>query len=185
MAATDDDFVRALARMAAEVSADQSVRDRVRERMLRSVAAEEATLTGILVDLAEQQSQVVVRTLAGRAHRGAIVATGRDFLVIRDTPRAPVFVPFGGVASVRPSTSVLDDAAGARSSPLDTTFAAILVVLAAERPRVQVAAAGDVPLAGMLQSVGTDVLTLRLDGDGRMSAYVPLASVAEMVLHDV
>lgn len=170
--------------MAAEVAADQSVRDRVRERSLRAVAAEEATLTGLLVDLAEQQSHVVVRTVAGRAHRGAIVATGRDFLVVRESLRAPVFVPFHGVASVRPSASAHDDAAGARPSPLGTTFAAILVVLAVERPRVQVAA-GDESLAGTLQSVGTDVLTIRLDGGGRMSAHVPLGSVTEVVLHDV
>lgn len=171
--------------MAAEVAADQSVRDRVGERTLRSVAAEEATLSGIVVDLAEQQSQVVVRTLAGRFHRGVIVATGRNFLVVRDAPRAPVFVPFGGVAWVRPSGSLHHDAAGARPSPLGTSFAAILVVLATDRPRVQVATAGDEPLAGTLQSVGADVLTLRLDGDGRMWAHVPLASVAEIVLHDV
>lgn len=181
----DDDFVLALARMAAEVAADESARDRVRERTLRSVAEEEATLIGIVVDLAERQSPVVVRTLAGRAHRGTIMATGRDFLVVRDEPRAPVFVPLHGVASLRPSGTVDHDAAGARPSPLGTTFSAILVALAAERPRVQITAAGDEPVAGTLQSTGIDVVTLRLDGPGRIMAHVPIASVAELVLFDL
>jgi hypothetical protein len=44
--------------------------------------------------------------------------------------------------------------------------------------------AGEEPLTGSLRAMGSDVLTLRLDGDGRTTVHVPLIAIAEVVLLD-
>ena len=64
---------------------------------------------------------------------------------------------------------------------LDVGLAEALTVLAEDRPRVLVVTMADAEgLAGELRAVGADVLTLRLDGVGRPTAYVPIPSIAEV-----
>ena len=77
------------------------------------------------------------------------------------------------------------DTAGGRTAPLSVSLAALLVGLAADRPRVQVSATGDEPVAGELRSVGLDVLTLRLDGDASLRAHVRIDAVTELLLLDL
>ena len=63
----------------------------------------------------------------------------------------------------------------------EQTVAEALGVLAEDRPRVLVVTMADADgVAGELRAVGTDVLTLRMDGVGRPTAYVPIPSIAEV-----
>jgi len=160
--------------------------ERSQTRVLRQVAEEEATFAGVALDLAESGTPVIVRTSAGRPHRGRIVAVGRDFLVIRDAEQAPVFVVITAITALRPQPGApVVDASGSRPAPLDVGLASVLSGLAPERPRVQVMCAGDPePLAGTLRAAGADVATIHLDGDGRLRAHVRIPNLAEIVLFD-
>lgn len=176
-----------LGRFLADAAADDAARERSQERGLRQVAAEEATFAGLALDLAERGVGVVARTAGGRPHRGRIVAVGRDFLVLREGARPPVFLALAAMTVLRPEPAVGggDDTSGARPAPVDVGLAAALSRLAVERPRVQVMSVGDPePLAGELRSVGLDVATVHLDGDGRLVAHVRLATVADVIVFD-
>jgi hypothetical protein len=180
-----------LGRFLADAAADDAARARSHERGLRQVAVEEATFAGLALDLAERGVGVICRTAAGRPHRGRIVAVGRDFLVVRDGARPPVFAALAATTVLRPEPAAGagvgsgGDVSGSRTAPLDVGLAAALSRLAVERPRVQVTSVGDPePLAGELRSVGLDVATVHLDGDGRLVAHVRLATVADVTLFD-
>ncbi|MEA3075132.1 MAG: hypothetical protein QOF60_40 [Actinomycetota bacterium] len=176
-----------LGRFLADAAADDAARARSQERGLRQVAEEEATFAGLALDLAERGAGVIVRTASGRPHRGRIEAVGRDFVVVRDGARPPVFVPLAAITVLRPEPSAAGNAdfAGARPAPVDVSLAAALSRLAVERPRVQLTSVGDPePLAGELRSVGADVATVQLDGEGRLVAHVRLAGLADVVVFD-
>lgn len=183
----DDDFLRALDHLVADAVAEEAARERSQERVLRSVAAAEASFAGVALDLAEQAVTVVARSSAGRQHRGRVLAVGRDFVVLRDGAKPPVFLALAALSSLRPQPgwSEGSDASGGRAAPLDVSLGALLAGLAGDRPRVQVVAAGDEPVAGELRSVGLDVLSVRLDGDRRLVAHIRLAAVVELLLLDL
>jgi hypothetical protein len=181
-----DDFLRPLDTVVQDAVAAEAAGERSQERTLRSIAASEGTLVGLLVDLAERSVPVVVRLVSGRSHRGRVLAVARDAVVLRDGPKPPVVMALGAVASVRPQPSGADvEATGGRPAPLGVSLAALLAGFADARPRVQVVAGGDEPVAGELRSVGVDVLTLRLDGDRGLAVHVALAAVHEVVLLDL
>jgi hypothetical protein len=181
-----DDFLRTLDTVVQDAVAAEAAGERSQERTLRSIAASEGTLVGLLVDLAERSVPVVVRLVSGRSHRGRVLAVARDAVVLRDGPKPPVVMALGAVASVRPQPSGADvEATGGRLAPLGVSLAALLAGFADARPRVQVVADGDEPVAGELRSVGVDVLTLRLDGDRGLAVHVALAAVHEVVLLDL
>ena len=182
----DDGFLASLDHLLADAAAEEAARERSQTRVLRQIAEEEATFLGIAVDLAERGSVVVARTSSGRAHRGRVLAVGRDFVVLRDAAGPPAFLAVPALASLRPQPGDgRGDVAGARVAPLDVGLAALLVVLAADRPRVQVSAVGDEPVAGQLRSAGVDVVTIRLDGDAGLRAHLRVGAVSELVLLDV
>lgn len=182
----DDGFLASLHRLVADAVAETAARERSQTRVLRQVAEESATFAGVALDLAERGDPVVARTSTGRAHRGRVLAVGRDFVVVREAPKPPVLLSVAGITSLRPqSTARPGDTSGARPAPLDVTLAVLLAGLSAHRPRIQVMAGGDPqPLSGELRAVGLDVATLRLDGAGQALAHLRMANLAEVVLVD-
>lgn len=179
-----DRFVNALDRLIGDAVAEAAASERAKTRVLRQVAEEEATFGGVALELAERGDPVVARTLTGRMHRGAIIAVGRDFIVVRDAFRAVALLPLAAVTSLRPQPAVPPaDASGARAAPLDLTVALVLSRLAGERPRVAVMALGDEqPLGGELRAVGVDVLTIKLEGESGFLAHFRIAGLAEVLL---
>jgi hypothetical protein len=185
VAADDDGFLASLDHLVADAVAEEAARERAQERTLRTIAEAAATFVGVALDLAERGTSVIARTAAGRPHRGRILGIGRDFLVLRDARRPPAFLALGAVSSLRTEPGADDgEAAGGRASPIDVSFAALLAQLSGDRPRVQVVATGDAPVAGELRSVGLDVLTIRLDGDRRLVTHVRIGAVSELLLFD-
>jgi len=75
---TSDYPLAALQRWVADGQVDEAARARSRRRWLEKVATEEATLGGVLLDLAERGRPVIVRTLAGQRVTGPIIAVGAD-----------------------------------------------------------------------------------------------------------
>jgi hypothetical protein len=174
-----------LARWAGDSGAVEAAGARSRGRWLRRQAQEEATFAGLALDLLERGAVVVLRTTAGRAHRGRIVAVARDFWLLRTETRAMTFVATSAIASVRAQpgerAQPAPDAAGARPVALRTSMSDVLADLAADHPHVKVVLPGEPdPIGGQLRSVGTDVVTLRVAAEPPATVYVRLGSVSEL-----
>jgi hypothetical protein len=175
-----DALARALERLAAETRADDAAADRRRAGWLGRQAEEEATLAGVLVDLAERREAVALTTIAGRTHRGWVRAVGRDFVALRADVGADVLARFDGI--VRIATRSRQAVVGDRALLLETDFATTVRSLGGLRLRVLVAA-GSEAVVGELRWVGLDVAAVRLDGPGGLS-YVPLATLTELCTVD-
>jgi hypothetical protein len=176
------DLAARLERWVADARTADAAAARARERWLRLQADESATFAGVLVDLAEQATPVLIQGRAGRRHRGAIAAVATDFCALRTSAERDVLLAFTGIASVRPDSRG-PGPIGDRVVRAEIGMAEMLSVLAADRPRVLIVTNADTEgLAGELRSVGRDVVTVRLDGDTRASAYVAIASIAEVSL---
>lgn len=174
------------AELADESRAEDAVRRRVQERWLRHQAAEEATLVGALVDLAESRRDVSLRSRSGRTYRGVVSTVGGDFVVVGDD----AWVRLAAVVAVRFDAAVssswplsVDAVAGERGAPRDTLLTGALSSLVGDRPAVVVVPLdGEPALRGELVGVGVDVLTLVLDGDVASRCVVAVDAVAEVVV---
>jgi hypothetical protein len=173
-----------LERWAAGARAQEAAEARVRERWLRQAAEEEASFAGLLVDLAEDGRPVSVTTVTGRRHHGPVVAVGTDFVAVGGPEGRLVLVASAALAEVRAAGGTRrPPAAGSGRDALGVTLAEVLAQAVANRPRVAVVL-GDVLVVGQLRAVGTDVLTIRTDGEPAGLSYVTLASVSEVSLFD-
>ncbi len=179
--AAGDDLVGELTRWLADTRADAAAASRARERWLRQQAEEEALFAGILLDLAERAVAVVAHVPAGRRHRGAVRAVADDFCALRTSDGGDVLLRYEGLSSVRP-LGPHPPLSGDRPQALDMAFGEAVAALVGDRPRVLVVTLDGTVLSGDLRAAGRDVLTLRLDGDPRPTAYVPFRSVAELTL---
>lgn len=175
-----------LEQWAADARAREAADARVRERWLRTQAAEQASLAGVLLALAERRETVVVATAAGRRHRGVVTGVGEDFLAIEAPSGTITLVALSGLGDLR----VAERTARPGSRPAATTgdrpgagalgarLGDVLAQAAGDRPRILVQT-GAASVVGDLRAVGLDVLTLQTDGDAG-PVYVPLPSVSEV-----
>ena len=173
-------------RWAAEVRARDAADARVRERWLRRSAEEEAELAGVLLDLAEGGVTAVLTTSSGRRHPGRVAGLGADFVAVRTDGNRTTLVALTALASVRVNgfgPAMRSDAQPEDGRSVGVSMADVLAHAAGRRPRVHVHC-GAATVVGELRSVGTDVVTLRTDGDPSGQAYVSLASVSGISLLD-
>jgi hypothetical protein len=173
-------FADRLDRWVADARVDLVAAQRTRERWLQEVAAQEATLAGVLVDLAERGSAVTLSTAGGLRRPGAVAVVGADFVALRLAAGPDVLVALAAVAAVR-LLPVDDPVAGDRIVAVHLTLAEVLREMAADRERVAVRA-GDEQITGELRSVGVDVAVLRTDGEPRSTAYVSIGAISEVAL---
>jgi hypothetical protein len=184
-----------LERWAADARVEMAARRRARERWLRQQAQEEANFAGVLLDLGEKGVEVALHTRAGRVHRGRVGVVGADFVGLlppRGALGAPagggageVLVALDGVSSVRLGAGDRP-VTGDRVVASRLSLAEVITGLAAEREKiVLVLADRGETVAGTLQSVGQDVVVVRLDegsSPARAStAYVLTATIAEVL----
>jgi hypothetical protein len=175
------DLVRRLEQWLADARTDDAVAARARTRWLAAQADEAATFAGVLADLAEHRSGVIVTVAGGRHVRGTVVALGRDFVVTDPGNGAHVIVATGWVSSVRPEPGGAAPS-GDRELVLDAELADAVSAVAAERPRIVVTTGSGETVAGLLHAVGRDVVTMRLDGDPEPTVYVRMAALATLAL---
>lgn len=177
-----DQFLEDLSRWSAESSTSEAATARSRERWLRTRGEEEATLTGVLVDLCERRAPVVLHTSAGRSHAGRPLAVGDDFVVLgRERSTSATVVPLRSVSSAR--TLPGDQApppTGRREPPSGTSFAALVGAMAGDRRHVRIVLEGGEQIVGELRAAGADVLTLTTEGSPAATSYVQLGSVTEV-----
>jgi hypothetical protein len=165
-----------------EARASERAAGRTRAAWLRRQAEEGATLAGALLVLAEAGSVVSARTTSGRVSHGVVAQVATDFVVLR-SERGDVCISFAAISTVRLQEGERHRApTGSRPPALDLLLVEVLAGLAPERPRVAVGTTGDGVVAGELLAVGADVVTVRLDGDGRTLCYVAVTAVEEVVL---
>jgi hypothetical protein len=175
-------FSARLERWVAEARVDDAAAQRSRERWLREVAEQEATLAGVLADLAERRTAVAVRTSAGRQHHGTIKVIGVDFVALRLASGTELLLAVRGLGVVRTAPAV-DAALGDRAVATELRLADVLAELAAERERVLLlTTSGGDAVAGVLRSVGQDVVVLRTDAERPGTAYVHLAAIGEVAI---
>jgi len=163
----------------ARLRAGEEIDARRREALARQQLSEDATVAGVLVDLAEGGGEVVVESCRG-SRTMRIVAVGRDFCAGLDRSRW-VLVALGALESIRSASASLQPA-GRRPYTLDVTLAEALSDLLGDRPRLTMATASGRSVAGELRAVGADVVTLRTESDPPGVAHVVLARIVEVVV---
>lgn len=173
-----------LERWAADARAREAADAKVRERWLRVQAEESSSVAGILLSMAERRDTVLVTTLSGARHRGAVIGVGMDFVALAVASGTTTLVALAMLAQVRSVTAERRPTTGAAladvgdRSAFGVRLVDVLGQAAGQRPRISVHA-GTASVVGDLQAVGDDVLTLRADG-GAGLVYVPLRSVSEV-----
>ncbi len=172
-------FTSRLERWSADRRVDAAAERRSRERWLADAAGRDATLVGVLLDLAERQVQVAV-TLGGRTRHGHLGAVGADFVALIRR-EGELVIALSAVTSLR-VTDRAPAALGDRVQATDLLLVDVLQELAQERARVRIVDHRDAVVAGELRRVGTDVLVVRPEGAGSGTTYVPLAAVGEVQL---
>jgi hypothetical protein len=173
-----------LAELVADARADDAARTRVRERNLRAAAVTDATLVGIVLDLAERADPVTIRTTSGRTLSGRITLVARDAIALEAGPSGTTFVRFAAIASVRRlDGGRAPEPSGDRTPPRAVTLAALLADLAPLHPRVALAVTGEpAVVSGELRAAGVDVVTIRLAGDPAVTAYFATAQLSEVTV---
>ena len=160
-----------LLRLLDDARADERAASRGRERQLRQAAEEAATFAGSLLDLAERGTPVSVRLTTGRSHHGPVQLVATDFAVI-----GAAWIRFEAISSIRPHAGERHGAATGHRRAVDLYLIEALARVQSERPRVLLVTAGE-SVAGELRAVGTDVVTLRLDGEPGSLSYSPSSAV--------
>jgi len=153
---------------------------RARERWLRAAAAEDASLAGALVDLAEAALPVVLATTAGRVHQAVVAAVGADVVALHPPSGALVLVSLGAVAWVRPVEGVLP--AGGREAPAGPVLVDLLGRVAERGDRVTLWLGGGTTLSGRVVGVGVDVVRVDPDGPDAGPSYVSVPSILEVAV---
>jgi len=177
-----------LTRLISSVRADDARGSRLRERTLRAAASADATMVGVLVDLAEGRGQLAIRMTSGRLLRGTVELVGLDAVALRTSAGSLSLLRLDAIVWIRrvpgsPAGEAVTEPAGARPAARQATFVALAAGLAAERPQVALAVPGEEGLlTGELRSVGVDVVTVRLDGAPPVTAYFFASQVSELTV---
>lgn len=164
----------------AGLRAGEEAGSRRRQRSLQQQVSEEASFRGVLVDLADHRRSVAVDTVVG-SRPLELRGVGIDFCAGIDRGRW-VLVALHAVAAVRPLGGGLDLPGGSRAVGVDATLLEALADLLGDRPRVAATLVSGEPVTGELRSVGTDVVTLRADGDPARAVHLSTAHLVELVV---
>ncbi len=166
-----------------EGRAHEEAKARVRARALDRIAEEGAQLAGTLIDLGERRSPVALRTEGGRSHHGRITTVGADHLRLRSDSGSEALVRLSAVVAVRVRPGdAQPPATGDRAPADDQRLLEALDRVVDERQRVALVVRGGEVLAGRLRSVGQDVVSIDLDGEGGPACYVPGPAITEVWL---
>lgn len=167
---------------------DDAVGARRRAWWLARQAEAEATLVGVLLDLAEHGRVVVLTLLGGRVRTGRLWGVGPGALALRVHGGLDAVIATRAIVSVRPGPATPDRTAPAGpigdrtvGVPGSGSFAEAVAGLVDDRPSVQVLDATGVVAEGRLDWVGVDVA--HLTGDDDEVRYVALDGIVEVVVH--
>jgi hypothetical protein len=175
-----DRLLDELRRWAADEETARISRSRSRARWLLQQAAESATLAGILLDLAERRVVVTVET-AARTHTGRLVTVSSGLCVLEeidDAEHCLALVPLAAITMLVSPVQALGD----RVPNLQLDLASALAGLAGDRPTVSLELKSGKRVTGVLESVGADVVTLRIDGRTGVVAQLAIDALCACLL---
>lgn len=174
-----NDPVVGLSSWLADCQVDEAAAARARQRSLENQAAQEATIAGVVIDLAEQDLPVTLKTNAPQAFSGQIIAVGSDFVFVLDSERGEVVVPTQAITTITSApTSRMVSGVRTQSS---VSLAEMLNDLVLEKARVTIAVGADA-VSGRLHSVGTDVVVVALSGAPQDMVYIAVAAIDHLLL---
>lgn len=165
----------------AELRSGDAARVRRRQFWLERVASEQATFVGMLTDLAEATSEVVLETTAGRRHTGSVKAVGHDFCAISEHRRW-AFLALRSLAVIRSTEGAAVVASGDRTADVDLTLLEALADQLEDRPRVVVWLDSGQHVQGELAAVGQDLISVKIDGEPPRITHVSAAAISEVGL---
>jgi hypothetical protein len=183
---SESDALGELAYVFDEVDAESHAEQRRVRRVAQLIEQESATLTGVLVSLAEQRTRVAFVLNDGWECTGWISAVGTDVVVVFGDDERRRVIRTAVVASVTPERSVrTTSTSGDRSAPLDATFEDVVRDLQAMETPLTVLAATGTSASGYLNWVGTDVAFLTANGPATSTSvggsYVSLSALRVVV----
>jgi hypothetical protein len=166
--------------LVAQARVQEAAARRGRRQWLQRQAAEEATLAGVLLDMAEGGCPVLIRSRSGSVHRGLVHGVGRDHVAVGDE-RAEVFVRLSAVVVVTSPTR--GAVAGDREPAAGTSFRSVLADLSARRAPVRLVLGGDggAAVTGLLTAVGRDLVVVN-PTVGAPASYVPTSAIDEVIV---
>lgn len=161
-----------------------AVMARGQERGRRDRAADLATWDGTLRDLAERGAHLVIRTSGDRVHRGVLLAVGIDHVAVRLPDGSTVVIAADTVCSVRTEPGIVAPiATGDRERSEDRTLVEVMARVIEDRRDVVLSLRESVdPLVGTVVGLGEDVVTLKMSGGDRATAYLPVAAIRELLV---
>jgi hypothetical protein len=175
------DPLAALSRFVAESAVEQAARARSRLRWQQQLALDETTWLGLLRDLAEAATPVVLATTFGRRVAGTFTALGADFVCIAPHAGPTAIVTIGAIAGVE-RVDVRAAPSGRAAAPSEATFRELLAELAADRPAITWHLGDGDACRGRLTGVGQGFIQLRVDGATPTISYLPIGDRAMISL---
>ncbi|MCU0310264.1 MAG: hypothetical protein MUE36_04890 [Acidimicrobiales bacterium] len=164
-----------LDRWLAEVRVDDAARSRAEVAEQRSRAAEEATLPGVLTDLAGRGEPVGLMMRSGVQHRGWVRLVGPDAAVLRLETRQWLAVRLAAISALR---TVSSSPVPGEADPSTSSRFERLVLAAAQPGDWVVVTSGSTTFGGSLVSASAGVAVVRLDNSD--IAYVNLGATDEV-----
>lgn len=165
-----DALIAAMGAWAADQRAEEAAAGRSRTGWLRRQAAEAATLSGVLVDLAERAAPVTLETLSG-PYDGQVEVVTTGLCGLRRPEGGVTLVALSAVTALRGPDRL---ATGDRTPALTLDMAGALSALSVDRTMVTVALPGGTRVAGLVETVGTQLVCL---SDDHGSVLVALEAV--------
>jgi len=167
----------AVDRWLGEIRVSEAARSRARVGALRAHAAEDATIVGVLADLAERAVPVLMTTIHGRRHRVEVLAVGPDAGVFSVGPDEWLVTRLACIASLRLVGG--DPVHGEGAMTTTSSFGRILARAADPGDRLRLALGGEI-VTGQVVSLSAEVALLRLES-GALT-YVSLGAVEEALV---
>jgi len=156
------------ARLSRQSRADQAVVDGL-----------SGTFRGTLVDLAEARRPVTVLTRQGAHHRGVVTTVGVDVAVLGDDLEPQRWLlALDAIEGIRCAHMARGRTTSAVAGP---NMADLLATAFDDAQRVAIMTRGGNRVIGVVDSVGEDQVSVRLDGDGDLMV-VPIAIIDEVVV---
>ena len=174
-----DDPLAGLSGWLADHQVDEAAAARARQRSLEQQAAQESSIAGVLLDLAERGRPVTIKTAGGQVCHGQIVAAGADFVFVRDENEGELLIPTTAIATI--GTAATDrPVTGAR--PLSSVVLAdTLDELVADQAHVAVSVGGEC-VSGLLQTAGADVIAVAVDEARRDRIHIATAAIDHLAV---